>query len=72
MARIVFPIGQLITDRKEIFLKKNNSKIQNFQNFIKQNKIFYQKWYNFFSNAFTNKDLSFLIKVFKEGLNKYF
>jgi len=74
MARIVFS-NKTINNRsqRDFFEKKNNSKIQNFQNFIKQNKIFYPKnGIIFFSYAFTNKDLSFLIKVFKQGLTKYF
>lgn len=74
MARVVFS-NQKINNRsqRDFFEKENNSKIKNFLNFVKKNKIFYPKnGIIFFSDAFTNKDLSLLIKVFKEGLNKYF
>lgn len=74
MARVVFS-NQKINNRtqRDFFEKKNNSKIQNFLNFLKKNKIFYPKnGIIFFSNSFTNKDLLFLIKVFKKGLSKYF
>lgn len=74
MARVVFS-NKIIDNRsqRDFFENKNNIKIQNFKNFIEQNKIFYPKnGIIFFSNAFTNKDLSFLIKVFKQGLSKYF
>ena len=74
MARVVFS-NQQINNRsqRDFFEKKNNYKIKNFLNFIKKNKIFYPKnVIIFFSNSLSNKDLSSLIKVFKQGLSKYF
>ena len=74
MARVVFS-NQQINNRsqRDFFEKKNNYKIKNFLNFIKKNKIFYPKnGIIFFSNSLSNKDLSSLIKVFKQGLSKYF
>ena len=74
MARIVFT-NKKINNRlqRDFFEKKKNSNIQKFLNFIKQNKIYYPKnGIIFFSYSLKNKDLFYLIKVLKNGLNKYF
>ncbi len=72
--RIVFS-RKKIKDRisRDFFEKKNISKINNFKSYLMKKGIIYpNNGIIFFSNANTNKDLSFIIKIICLGLKKIF
>ena len=72
--RIVFS-RKKIKDRisRDFFEKKNISKVNNFKSYLMKKGIIYpNNGIIFFSNANTNKDLSFIIKIICLGLKKNF
>ncbi len=72
--RIVFSRNK-IKDRisRDFFEKKNISKVNNFKSYLMKKGIIYpNNGIIFFSNANTNQDLNFIIKIICLGLKKFF
>ena len=72
--RIIFT-KQKINDRlqRDFFEKSKSKKIQQFKNFLYKNNIYYSSsGLIFFSYSTSEKDVNYLIRIFKQGCLKFF
>ncbi len=74
LMRIIFT-KQKINDRlqRDFFEKSKSKKIQQFKNFLYKNNIYYSSsGLIFFSYSTSERDVNYLIRIFKQGCLKFF